>query len=64
VLTGGSGNDVLSGGAGSDRFDAGPGDDDVQARDGAAETIDCGAGNDLAVGDAVDRVVGCERVRR
>ncbi len=46
VLLGGSGNDLLNGDAGTDRVDAGAGDDEVYARDGAAETIDCGPGND------------------
>jgi hypothetical protein len=32
--------------------------------DGSSERIDCGRGHDRARVDRVDRVSGCERVRR
>ncbi len=61
-LSGGGGDDTLDGWSGNDTIDGGPGDDTIQARDGEADTIDCGDGaNDRALFDAgVDSVVGCE----
>ena len=64
VLVGGAGNDTLDGNRGVDGFAAGPGDDHVAARDGRAEIVDCGAGEDSAVTDRVDVVLGCEHATR
>ena len=64
VLAGGAGADVLIGGAGADAFFGGAGDDTILARDGVRESIDCGPGRDTATVDRVDRLKGCEKVRR
>ena len=60
VLIGAEGNDVLRGGRGVDGFHAGPGDDVVDSADGRPEFVDCGDGNDTALADGVDVLVGCE----
>jgi hypothetical protein len=44
-----------------DGFHAGPGDDLVDSADGRAEFVDCGPGEDTAIADGVDVLVGCER---
>jgi hypothetical protein len=64
TLAGGAGSDSLSGDAGNDRldggsepdgYDGGGGDDDINAFDGTAESIVCGAGDfDRADHDLVD----------
>jgi hypothetical protein len=73
VLNGGPGNDVLNGGPGADTLDGGPGADTlaggpgrdvIVARDGVRDRISCGSGRDTARVDRVDRVSGCERVRK
>lgn len=47
------------------KYKGGAGDDAVNARNRKKETIDCGSGrNDRATVDRVDRVRGCERVKR
>ncbi|PUA79753.1 calcium-binding protein [Nocardioides currus] len=61
-LSGGSGDDTVTGGAGTDSLFGGEGNDTIQARDGVADRIDCGAGSDAVVADAVDVVVNCESV--
>ncbi|MGI8781679.1 MAG: MopE-related protein [Solirubrobacteraceae bacterium] len=61
VLAGGDGNDNLNGGAGVDDYFGEGGDDTIEARDGAAERISCGAGNDEARNDFVDIIAECER---
>jgi hypothetical protein len=64
-VSGGAGADVLFGGPGRDRLNGGPGPDRIVAKDGASDTIACGPGRDLvASSDAVDKISGCERVRR
>jgi hypothetical protein len=78
VINGGFGNDVLTGGPGQDTIFADAtsascgwysytckipfGNDVVNARDGEADTIDCGVGEDRAVVDAIDIVANCETV--
>jgi Putative metal-binding motif/RTX calcium-binding nonapeptide repeat (4 copies) len=62
VLTGGGGNDNLDGAGGQDTIVAGDGDDTVEARDGAADSVNCGVGNDSARVDPLDTVSGCETV--
>jgi hypothetical protein len=73
-LEGGAGADEISGGAGRDRLvlgpdvdtaDAGAGADVVDARDGSADTVDCGSGTDRLLADWLDAAVpSCERLRR
>jgi hypothetical protein len=78
VLNAGFGNDVVTGGPGQDTIFADAtsascgyfsytckipfGNDVVNARDGEADTIDCGVGEDRAVVDAIDTVANCETV--
>jgi hypothetical protein len=78
IINGGFGNDVLTGGPGQDTILADAtsascgwysytckipfGNDVVNARDGEADTIDCGVGEDRAVVDAIDVVTNCETV--
>jgi Putative metal-binding motif/RTX calcium-binding nonapeptide repeat (4 copies) len=68
-LTGGDGGDVLSGGAGNDTLEGRGGVDDyfgegendtIEARDGNAERIACGAGTDIARNDFTDIIAECE----
>jgi hypothetical protein len=59
---GGSGNDALFGGGGTDSFDAGSGNDNVIARDGRAEDVNCGTGEDTAITDDPDNRLSCEQV--
>jgi Ca2+-binding RTX toxin-like protein len=62
-IDGGEGGDVIDPGAGPDFVDGGAGNDRISARDGAQDRIQCGDGNDLAVIDAFDTVIGCEDVQ-
>jgi Ca2+-binding RTX toxin-like protein len=61
VLTGGANNDTLAGGGGVDSFFGEGGNDVIDARDGNAERISCGAGNDQAGNDFIDIIAECER---
>ena len=71
-ISGGRGNDTLLGGAGKDRLTGGPGedtllggagDDVLNSRDGARDSVYCGAGNDRVVADTMDVIAaGCEEV--
>jgi Ca2+-binding RTX toxin-like protein len=78
-LDGGFGDDLITGGPGRDTIDAdlaggdcGPlwckhpfGNDVVQARDGEADSVMCGAGTDRVIADASDVVApDCEQVER
>ena len=71
VLIGGGGKDRLQGDGGRDEFNMlngealpAPGRDRIYARDGHPDSINCGAGNDLAVVDDVeDGVYDCETVK-
>jgi Putative metal-binding motif len=62
IFEGGAGNDGLFGGGGLDTFDGGPDDDNVIARDGRAEQVDCGDGNDTAISDDADTRTSCEEI--
>jgi Ca2+-binding RTX toxin-like protein len=56
--------DSIIGGLGSDTLDGYAGDDTIDARDGLPDRVLCGAGNDVALVDAIDRVCdNCETVR-
>jgi hypothetical protein len=63
-LTGGPGGDKLTGGPAADKLFGDAGNDRLLARDGSADTVNCGSGSgDVAVVDASDKVAGnCERV--
>ena len=77
-LEGSAGSDYLEGGSGDDIFEGDnvctespcSGDSDfIQARDGEADTVNCGVGADTALVDDIDVVAldaqhGCERVER
>jgi len=54
------GNDTLIGTSQADLLDGGSGDDVINARDGIADVVRCGYGDDTATLDAVDQVSGCE----
>lgn len=63
-LLGEGGEDCIDGGSGRDQLDGGPGDDVLRARDGVADVVYCGAGeDDLAIVDAKDILRSCEHVR-
>jgi Ca2+-binding RTX toxin-like protein len=54
ALAGDAGADVITGGSGSDVLTGGDGNDVIDARDGAVDTVTCGAGEDLAKLDPQD----------
>lgn len=58
----GAGNDRVTSGAGADLISLGEGDDRAVVRDGEVDDVDCGAGADIVVADAIDRLVRCEEV--
>jgi hypothetical protein len=63
VLDGGAGNDRLTGGFDRDRMSGGAGNDRIVSVDGKRDTVDCGAGRDVATVDRRDSVRrNCERV--
>jgi Ca2+-binding RTX toxin-like protein len=70
ILSGGPGNDRMAGGAGENQLNmangveqGSPGNDVIDARNGKADEIDCGAGDDTVYVDrAEDGVYGCEKV--
>jgi hypothetical protein len=59
-LTGGSGSDVLKGNGGPNVLTGGLGDDRLFSRDQAADTVQCGAGDDFAQHDLLDTLKQCE----
>jgi Ca2+-binding RTX toxin-like protein len=63
-LFGGTGNDHLKGGAGTNTYAGQSGNDVISARNGVAETVNCGSGRDRAKVDRDDQVIGCEVVIR
>jgi dienelactone hydrolase len=63
-ISGQAGADKLKGGLGADTVKGGSGNDRVKARDGEPDTVSCGSGRDRAKVDRIDRVKGCEKVRR
>jgi hypothetical protein len=63
-MAGMDGADLLDGGPGRDDIGAGEGSDRILVRDGERDTVRCGGGFDSVRADGLDRVSGCERVRR
>jgi Ca2+-binding RTX toxin-like protein len=63
-LDGGAGDDVLTGGGGKDKLTGGAGSDVINAADHEKDVVDCGKGRDRATVDRIDRVRGCEVVKR
>jgi hypothetical protein len=61
VLAGGADGDTLQGNGGVDEYFGETGDDTINARDGNAERIACGAGTDVVDNDFVDIIAECER---
>jgi RTX calcium-binding nonapeptide repeat (4 copies)/Divergent InlB B-repeat domain len=64
AVSGGKGSDRLYGGAGRDTMQGGPGRDRIFAVDRARDVVVCGRGRDTVRADRVDRILGCELVRR
>lgn len=62
VYRGSRQDDTFTGSPQQDIVNTGKGGDTVMTRDGGFDLVDCGAGTDSAVVDAVDRVVNCESV--
>ena len=57
------GDDELYGGGGRDLILGGAGDDFIEAKDGEADLVGCGSGNDVASVDLADRVArDCETI--
>jgi Tol biopolymer transport system component len=63
-LDGGAGNDKLDGGPGPNTYSGGGGNDTINSANGKRETVNCGSGRDSARADKVDRLKGCEKVKR
>ena len=63
-MKGGNGNDRIIGRRGRNRYNGEAGDDTIYARNGVAETVDCGPGRDRVKADRRDRLRRCERVSR
>jgi Ca2+-binding RTX toxin-like protein len=59
-VAGDDGSDFVVGGRGTDTLGGGPGDDEIESRDGQAETVACGTGDDLAIATAIDTLGSCE----
>ena len=74
TISGGKGNDTISGGPGNDRISAGPGrnkvsggagNDTINVHNHKRDVVNCGSGRkDRVVADKVDKLRGCERVKR
>jgi Glycine rich protein/RTX calcium-binding nonapeptide repeat (4 copies) len=60
----GAGTDTVAAGTGRDRVVTGAGRDVLRLASGGRDRAACGAGVDRARADSVDRLRGCERVRR
>jgi Ca2+-binding RTX toxin-like protein len=62
VIDAGPGNDMINPGGGADLVRGGDGDDTISSRDGVADSIECGPGNDTVIADRSDALSGCENV--
>lgn len=63
-LSGGAGNDKLSGGSGKNTYSGGAGNDNINSKNRKKESVSCGKGRDKVKADEVDKLKGCEVVRR
>jgi hypothetical protein len=63
-ISGGNSRDRVNGGRGADTIRSGNAGDVVKVRDGEADTVDCGGGEDRVTADAADKLQSCERVKR
>jgi Ca2+-binding RTX toxin-like protein len=63
-LSGQDGDDLITGGTGAEVLMGGGGNDRIEARDGAADSVDCGHQTDSALvdQDAEGSITGCETV--
>jgi Ca2+-binding RTX toxin-like protein len=65
AILGGDGQDILDGAGGSDFISGQGGDDTITSRDGTADEVQCGEGNDTVLADQRDVVsADCEAVTR
>lgn len=63
-LSGGPGKDKLTGGKGSNTISGGTGNDTVKAKNRKRDVVNCGKGKDTVTADRVDKLKGCEKVKR
>jgi uncharacterized repeat protein (TIGR01451 family) len=61
TLNGGNGRDKIAGGEGTNKISGGAGNDTINAVNGKTESVNCGAGKDVARLDKRDAAKGCER---
>jgi Ca2+-binding RTX toxin-like protein len=59
-IIGGDGNDVIDGGLGADNLRGGNDNDTIRAKDGIADSVNCGADSDQVDADQIDTQTGCE----
>jgi Ca2+-binding RTX toxin-like protein len=64
LITGNAGRDRLSAGRGRNRLLGGAGNDRLNGLNGSVDRLNCGSGRDRALADGLDRLRGCEQVRR
>jgi len=62
TIAGERGQDLIRGKLGIDQLQGGAAGDVVMARDGVADVVECGDGNDLAIADRQDKVSKCDTV--
>lgn len=62
-VVGSIGPDEIVGSSAPNRLAGGTGDDTIDARDGGADTVECGGGTDSASVDKADAVSGCETLQ-
>ena len=61
-IAGERGQDLIRGELGIDQLQGGAAGDVLMARDGVADVVECGDGNDLAIADRQDKVSKCNTV--
>ena len=64
-MSGGAGNDRITAGPGRNKVSGGAGNDTINVRNHKRDIVNCGAGKkDRVVADKIDKLRGCERIRR